>query len=400
MPDTTLKVIIEAEARMAAAQQAVASIGALQAKVLPLQQQITRAWEGQVRAQGQAVQLAQRQQAFFSRFTDSFRSRTGIGGPVTLGGLAASAGDWLGMAAGGALASAAFGVVNSFREVATTGLRLADTLSDMAEQLGIDRTEMSRIGEGAGFAGVPQRVVMRGLWSMGRMRGLALGGDQNAIGLLGAYGITPGMIAGSGSNLALALQVHRALGGAGATPRDDAALRRIFDAQYPSILKALAKMPAAPRLSSEALARADRMAAALEFAEEMRRAAKMEAVGNLLNPVAYFSRWREATALAPFLRNFSRAYFRTGANEAAIASDRTAGFWSPQGGGGSGGGKRGPMPFDFAAPDSPMARRGLFLSSQDYRMWSAQLNTSKRMLEELQEIRDAVTHGLKVDWED
>jgi hypothetical protein len=393
-----LQVVIESQAKLQGFDQARAASAQLSAQTLGAQRQITAQFQAQAKAQADVVRAVQQQQSLFQRLAGSFRNSVGMGGgagAAGLGGMMGSAAGWAGAAAGTMVAGLAYKVADSFRQIAQTGLQLADVLGDVSEQLGVQRTEMVRLREGASFAGVSQRTVMRSLGRLGQLRGLAMAGDQEAMALLGNYGISQDMVRGGGSNAPLAETIARSLGKGGIQPQDDAGLRRIFGENYKAMLASLGKMPEKSPISEEALREADRVAASFEYGRSRKDLRAVDATRSF-NPF----KWTQANSAVLQAADIVGAYFKQGVTTALTEASRTAGTWTPAKLREKAAETQQRMAaIEFSAPSaSGGSRRGLFASAADYRLSLSQLNLSKSMLKELEEIRAALTRGLK--WEE
>lgn len=195
----------------------------------------------------------------------------------------AAAGGFGGAAIGGAIGSvlgmAAMAVVSSFKDVALSGVRLAENLGDMAEQLGTTREELLRIRQAGAAANVPQRVISRSLSRVGQLRAAALGGDQEAAALLANYGVSGEMLGGSSSNLDIAMAVRRSLGAGGMRPTDAKNLAAIFGEQPQRMLAALGKVGAPEPGMEGAIRNLDITGSALEMADLERERQSLKAGG-------------------------------------------------------------------------------------------------------------------------
>jgi hypothetical protein len=421
MPDNELKIVITAETQIEAARQALTSLTQLQRQALPAQQGIAEAWQQQVRAQQQATQLARQQANFFRAFGSGLINATGIGAireRISSVGLGAAAGGFIGAAAGEMLISTVHGMVNAFEEAIQAGLRLADAMGDLAELIGTNRAEALALRFGASAAGVPQRGVMRALFSLANVRGRALGGDAEAVQLLTTFGLSEADIQGDVSNLTLARRIVQSLGRAGPRPEDDPALRKIFGESYRQLFAAILKAPGALGELDDIIKQADRVGSIIEFRNLMNEIRKMKSVSLLTETMQknaeskmpnfgfrlgivmdlFKSFWEGV--MEPKLKTLSdlnEAIKRQAAGEGLeLPPERTAGTYTPP----QPQKKRRELAFDFNAPESALASRGLFLNAQDWRLWNTQINTSKSMLEELREIRATLNRGLKVEWEE
>lgn len=396
MATTDLKIVLEAQANLAGFTSAQTAAGALGNQVLATQRQITGQIQAQSAAQANVIRQAQQQQGLFSRIAASFKQNLGM----PSGGVLSAMGGAAGAAAGGLLAGAAFLVVNAFRETARAGLALADSLNDLAEQMGIQAMDMLKLRTGAAAAGVNQMSLARGLGQFNQVRGQALAGDADALALLATYGITPEMLQRSGVNgLPLARQVQGSLGSAGALGRDDQAMRRLFGPGYRKFLAAMSAMPDTTDVTDEEIGRAAITAAAIEYADIKRDELRIKAAASIANPIKYAL----ADSIWLYQANIQKgiAMQESAAAQGFGSGRRTAGFWTPQSSS-QGGARVQSAGWDWSAPASGEgARRGLFASASDYRLWLSQTQVSKAMLAELKELNGVVRHalGAGIKWE-
>lgn len=160
----------------------------------------------------------------------------GLGQPVAQAPQSGAAASLLG-AAGRFAAPAAIvaAITAAFKSSLTSALRFADETSDLAEQMGITRTQVIQISKAAGAAGVNVRQVIGGLSTLSAARSAALGGDPKAQELFKRYGAN----ANEDNILTLAQQITGSLGPGGMESRDRGSMGMLFGRRPESMIAAL-----------------------------------------------------------------------------------------------------------------------------------------------------------------
>lgn len=148
-------------------------------------------------------------------------------GSTALGTLAALRGGPAG------LAIAAVG--GAIFKAASSALKFADEMSDMAEQVGISRAEMVQITRASGAAGVSVRHMLGGLSALEAQRSAALGGDAKAQALFARYGVDPSQ----GNSFEVARRIAGALGNGSLQTEDRGAMGQLFGRRPEAMLSML-----------------------------------------------------------------------------------------------------------------------------------------------------------------
>ena len=142
---------------------------------------------------------------------------------------------------GGAIASR-FGpaaLAGAVAAAARSALHFADETSDLADQLGVTKTQIIQITRAAGYAGASQGKVLGNLSSLSAVRSAALGGDDKAKALFSKYGVDPT----KGNIIELAQAISNSLGPQGMQNADRGAMGTFFGRRPEGILATLKNIP-------------------------------------------------------------------------------------------------------------------------------------------------------------